>query len=78
MATITLRQNSTYNANHVHSMNAETPHGTVNLAGVGGGGASFTCSNQLASIQGATFVNITYDASVRAPIHERIQVSSVL
>ncbi|GBF81821.1 hypothetical protein [Aphanothece sacrum] len=75
MATITLVENADHKATEIHLMTAQPMN--VNLTGLAGGAIQFTCTNPLATIQGARTVDITYDASVPQQ-HQTIQVSSVI
>ncbi|VUD66758.1 hypothetical protein TDB9533_03685 [Thalassocella blandensis] len=75
MSTITLVQAAESKADHIHLMTAQPMN--VNLSGLTGGAIQFDCNNPFASIQGATSVLITYDAT-RGGRHETLSVSSVL
>ena len=75
MATITLVQAAEDVAASIHLMTAQ-PMG-VNLNGLAGGAVQFNCTNAFAAVQGATSVDITYDAN-RGGRHQTIQVSSVM
>lgn len=75
MTTITLVQAAAHDASHIHLMTAKPMN--VKLTGLAGGAIQFTCTNPLATITGATTVDITYDAAVPQQ-HETIQVSSVM
>ncbi len=75
MATITLVQAATHDANAIAAMTA-MPMG-VHLTGLAGGAIQFTCTNALAAIQGARSVSITYDAA-HGSGHQVVQVSSVM
>lgn len=74
MATITLVQAARTTASGIHLMTAQPMN--VNLNGLAGGAIQFTCTNALAAINGASSVQITYDAN-HGSAHETLQVSSV-
>ncbi len=76
MATITLVQAARQTADHIYQMTAQ-PNGVV-IENLAGGAVQFQCSNDLATLQGATSVQITYDATVPGDPHESVQVSSIL
>ncbi|WP_028582087.1 hypothetical protein [Desulfogranum japonicum] len=76
MPTINLVQASAHMADKVYLMSAVVNGHDVDLTNLGGGGISFTCTNDFATIKDANNVKITYDNSVPQQ-HEEIQVSSV-
>jgi hypothetical protein len=75
MTTITLVQAAAHDASRVHLMTAQPMN--VNLAGLAGGAVQFTCTNALATVQGAKSVDITYEAPIK-PEHQSVQVSTVM
>jgi len=74
MATVTLIQNAQSDATHIIQMTAMPMN--VNLTGLAGGPAQFSCTNALATIANASTVDITFDATINPP-HQEVQVSSV-
>ena len=75
MATVTLVQAATHSADGIHLMTAQPMQ--VDLTNLEGGAIQFRCTNPLPTIQGATSVDIIYDAA-HGSGHENIQVSSVM
>ena len=75
MTTITLKQAASYDANAIILMTAQPMN--VNLVNLAGGAIQFSCTNPLATIQGATSVNITFDAA-HGGAHQDRAVSSVI
>jgi hypothetical protein len=75
MATITLIQAAAHTANNIYAMTAQPMN--VLISGLAGGAVQFTCTNPLATIKGATSVDITYTGNVGGA-HQNIQVSSVI
>jgi hypothetical protein len=75
MTTVTLMHAAAHEANKIHTMTARPMN--VDLTGLAGGAIQFRCTNPLAALQGASSVDITYDASVPQQ-HEKVQVSSVM
>lgn len=76
MPRITLVENAATCADHILQMTAMPMN--VQIAGLAGGPAVFTCTNAIAAIRGASSMKITYDATHRGPPTETIQVSSVI
>ncbi|WAS95656.1 hypothetical protein [Nannocystis punicea] len=74
MPTITLRDNAYHDANAIILMTAQPMK--IALTALTGQGVRFQCSNALATIQGATSVDITFDAAHHSE-HQNVQVSSV-
>lgn len=74
MSTITLKHAADHDANKILLMTARPMN--VNIANLAGGAIQFTCTNPLATIQGATSMDITYDASVGSG-HQSVPVSTI-
>jgi len=75
MTTITLVQAARHDATRIHTMTARPMN--VQVTGLAGGAIQFQCTNALPTLQGATSVDIAYDATVRGDPHQTVQVSSV-
>lgn len=75
MTTVTLKQAASHDASNIHTMTARPMN--VALNGLAGGPIQFTCTNNQATIQNATTVDVTYDANVPQQ-HDKIAVSSVI
>ncbi|MHA4871739.1 hypothetical protein ACXZ1M_29005 [Duganella sp. PWIR1] len=75
MTTITLKHAASYDANGIHLMTARPQN--INIANLNGGAIQFSCSNPLAALQGATSVDITYDAA-HGSGHQNVPIGSIM